>query len=151
MAIWSVKNKKIKAYVSFIHLENMEASGACDVKVSGEIQVPSLKINLSGASDFKGTVNIQNLNLDLSGASDVKIAGKASTVNIESSGASDVKGHELITETCNATASGACDIDITVNKEINAHASGASSIYYSGTASLGNVQKSGASTVGKKG
>ena len=148
---WSVRNKKLKAYVSFKQLETLEASGACDVKVSGEIKVTSLKMDLSGASDFTGAVNLQNLKLDLSGASDVKISGEAGTVTIENSGASDVKGRGLVTDICHATAFGASDIEITVNKEINARASGASKIYYSGTAALGKVQTSGAGLVEKKG
>jgi len=105
---------------------------------------------LSGASDFKGGVKVNSLKLDLSGASDVHISGTANTVDIESSGASDVKGYQLVTDMCNATASGASDINITVNKEISANASGASDIYFKGAALIRDIHTSGASSVSRK-
>jgi len=145
------KNKKLRAYVSFKNLELVDASGACDVQVAGVINVPSLTLSLSGASDFKGAVKVSNLKMDLSGASDVTIKGIANTVNIESSGASDVSGFDLVTDLCRAKASGASDINITVNKELNASASGSSDITYKGEGVTKDVHTSGSSSVSKKG
>jgi hypothetical protein len=147
----SWKNKKLRVYVSFKNLEKIEASGACDVQVSGIIKTTSLVLNMSGASDFKGRVQLENLKMDLNGASDVKIGGTATTVKIESSGASDVNGYDLVTDFCTAKASGASDISITVNKELTAIASGASDISYKGNAQVKEKHANGASSVGKKG
>lgn len=144
------KNKNLRVYVSFKNLEKVEASGACDVQVSGVITVPSLYLNLSGACDFRGAVSVTDLKMNLSGASDITIKGTASKVDIESTGASDVKGYDLITEFCTAKASGASDIHITVNKELTAHASGASDIKYKGDAVLKEKHSGGASSVEKK-
>jgi len=148
---WSGGNKKLKAYVSFKTLEKLQASGACDVQVAGTINSSSLSLDMSGASDFKGDVKVGNLTLELSGASDAKISGAATTVIIQSSGASDVKGYDLVTEVCNAKASGASDINITVNKELSASASGASDISYKGNGVIKDQHTSGASSVGRKG
>jgi hypothetical protein len=148
---WNKGNKKLKAYISFKSLERLEASGACDVHVAGTIAVPSLSLNMSGASDFKGAVNVTTLAIEISGASDVKINGSASNATIQSSGASDVKGYDLITENCTAKATGASDINITVNKELNVHASGASDVYYKGSCVIRDLHSSGASTVAKRG
>ena len=71
-------------------------------------------------------------------------------MDIESSGASDVKGYDLVTDECTAKASGASDINITVNKVISANASGASDIYFKGEALIKDMHSSGASTVGRK-
>lgn len=147
---WTKGNKKLKAYVSFKNLERLEAGGASDVQVAGTIAVPSLSLDMSGASGFKGAVEVNTLAIELSGASDAKISGKAANVTIQSSGASDVKGYDLVTENCTAKASGASDINITVNKELNVHASGASDIYYKGTCVIKDIHSSGASTVAKK-
>ncbi|MGG9960935.1 head GIN domain-containing protein [Ferruginibacter sp. SUN106] len=147
----SMKNKNLRVYVSFKNLEKINASSACDVQVAGVITVPSLTISLSGACDFKGAVKITDLKMDLSGASDVTIKGIASMVRIESSGASDVKGYDLITDVCTAKASGASDVNITVNKELSANASGASDISYKGEAKVVESHASGASSVSKKG
>ena len=85
---WNKKDRKLRVYVSFKNLEKINASGACDVVVSGTIAVTSLDMQLSGACDFNGKITVDKLKLDLSGASDVKISGTANTVDIESSGAS---------------------------------------------------------------
>lgn len=149
--MWSGGDKKLKVYVSFKNLERLQASGASDVQVAGTINVASLNLDMSGASDFKGAVKVNNLTLELSGASDATISGVTNSVTIQSSGASDFKGYDLVTEVCNAKASGASDIHITVNKEISANASGASDISYKGSAVIKDQHTSGASSVGKKG
>ena len=150
--IWNGGNKKMKAYISFTHLDKLNASGASDVFVDGVIAGDNLEITLSGASDFKGAIKVGSLKLDESGASDAHITGSvAGMTTVQSSGASDLKGYDLVTENCNAHAQGASDIRITVNKELNAHASGASSIYYKGGAVIRDLHSSGASSVNKKG
>ena len=149
--LWHMGKMKLKAYVSFKNLQKLSASGACNVAVTGTITVPALSLDCSGASDFKGMVKVDQLTMELSGASDAKIGGYAATVSIESSGASDVKGYDLVTENCTAKASGASDINITVNQELNVQASGASDIYYKGDAVVRDMHSSGASSIAKKG
>jgi hypothetical protein len=145
-----LKNKKLRVYVSFKKLELLDASGACDVQVAGVITEASFTLSLSGASDFKGAVKVNDLKMDLSGASDVTIKGIAAAVSIESSGASDVDGYELVTDVCNAKASGASDINITVNKELSANVSGSSGISYKGNAVMKEIHAGGSSNVSKK-
>lgn len=149
--IWNGGNKKLKVYVSFKNLERLQASGASDVQVAGTINVNSLSLDMSGASDFKGAVKVNTLTLELSGASDATLSGVTNSVTIQSSGASDFKGYDLVADVCNAKASGASDIHITVNKEISASASGASDISYKGNAAIKDQHTSGASSVSRKG
>ena len=149
--LWAmIRNKKLKVYVSFKNIDRLDVSGASDIIVAGTIAVNTLNLHVSGASEFKGAVKVNDLQLDLSGASDITISGTATTVNISSSGASDIKGDDLKTDVCSANASGASDINITVNKELNVHASGASKITYSGDALIKEMRTSGSSTVSKR-
>jgi hypothetical protein len=108
-------------------------------------------MRLSGASDFSGAVKLEELHIDQTGASDVSIMGAVKQVTIEASGASDVKGYDLVSDSCSVRASGASDIRISVRKELNAHASGASSIYYKGNGVIRQMHTSGASNVSRKG
>jgi hypothetical protein len=142
--------RKIRAYVSAKTLKLVSASGACDVIVNGELKSDELAIRLSGASDFKGAVRATSLKIQLSGASDISIKGSASDLSIEASGASKFKGYDLITENCRVHASGATDIKITVNKVLNAEASGATNIDYMGTGMIGDLRSSGASNIRKR-
>jgi Putative auto-transporter adhesin, head GIN domain len=70
---------------------------------------------------------------------------------VEASGASDFKGYDLAIDNCKVSASGASDINITVNKELNVSASGASDVFYKGTCVIKEMRSSGASSIGKRG
>lgn len=143
--------KSLRAYVAATSLNRLEASGACDVKVEGTFKTTDLEISLSGSSDFKGDVSAQNLKLSGSGSSDFVISGSAANLRIDLSGASDVKGFDLASDYCDASASGASDINITVNKELKVKASGACDVSYKGNGMIKEVSTSGASDVKKKG
>jgi len=142
--------RKIRAYVSAKNFRLVAASGACDVTVNGELKSEELAIKLSGASDFKGTVRTGNLKIDLSGASDVVIKGSTANLSIDASGASHLKGFDLAADNCRVDASGATDIKVTVNKVLNAEASGATNIDYMGTGMIGEIRSSGASNIRKR-
>ncbi len=141
-----IGNQKLNVYVSYKNLEQITATGASNVLIAGVMELPSLNIKLSGASDFKGQLNIDDLNVKISGASDMKLSGIAKNINVECSGASDFKSYNLITETASIKASGASDVNITVNKEITANASGASNVFYKGAAVVKEKHSSGASS-----
>lgn len=147
---WSSGSKKLKAYISFKNVQKLTASGASDIYVNGVVRSDVLKINISGSSDFKGAVDVDKLSLDQSGSSDSRISGRATNLNIEVSGASDVKGYDLVADYCEASASGASDIQITVTKELTASASGASDIHYKGQGITRNIRSSGASSIARK-
>jgi len=135
-------SRKLKAYVSFKNLDQLEGSGGSDIKVEGTITVPKLSLHVSGGSDFDGKVNINELKIDASGGSDVDIAGTAKNLFIDASGGSDFKGYELITDNSTVDASGGSDIYITVNKELNANSSGGSDIHYKGNGLIRNISGS---------
>jgi hypothetical protein len=117
------EDMKLKAYVSFKTLQKIKASGSSDVYVNGVIKSDKLDISISGASDFKGAMEVGELVMNQSGSSN----------------------------SCDVEASGASDIQITVNKELSARASGASDIYYKGTGLIRDMKSSGASSITKKG
>jgi hypothetical protein len=142
--------RKIRVYVAAKNLDRVTASGACDVRVNGVLSCIELLVGLSGASDFKGQVNAGSLKFDLSGASDVVVSGKAGNLSIGASGASHFKGYDLVADNCRIDASGASDIKITVNKVLNAEASGATNIDYKGTGMIGDIRTSGASNIRKR-
>ncbi|HTE26536.1 head GIN domain-containing protein [Flavitalea sp.] len=144
-------NRKLKAYVSVRDLVNLEASGASDVVIKGKLTGGDVRIEMNGASDFKGSVDLKSLDLKLNGASDATITGRVVSLKVDANGASDLKGYELETDVCTAEASGASDIKITVNKELSARASGASGVYYKGSGVIRDIKSSGASSISKKG
>jgi Putative auto-transporter adhesin, head GIN domain len=146
---WNTGNKKLRAYISFKELDKLTVSGACDVFLTNVIKSAELSVSQSGASDLRGKVDVERLTVNLSGASDMLISGRASQLSVDASGASDFKGFDLVAEICDATASGASDIRVTVNKELSARASGASDVKYKGNGVIRDLKSSGASSVSK--
>ena len=147
---WFRNSGRARVYIAAKTLKRIEASGACDIIVSGELNVDELSLQLSGASDFKGTVKSGSLAIGISGASDINIKGEVKNLKIDASGASHFKGYDLKADHCLIEASGASDIKITVNKVLNARASGASTIHYQGDGMISDLKTSGASNISKK-
>jgi hypothetical protein len=140
---------KMKAYVSFKDIDKLSGNGGSDIYVDGTIKVNSLKLNVSGGSDFKGKVEASDMNVDASGGSDVHISGTVKNLTIESSGGSDFKGYDLLVDICKLHASGGSDVYITVNKELSAVASGGSDIYYKGNGVIRDMKTGGSSSIKK--
>lgn len=147
---WNSDKQKLKAYISIKKIDRLSVSGACDVFFEEGISAEELDVNLAGASDLKGKINAKKLSFDISGASDATISGNAAELKVDASGASDFKGFDLVTNYCTAEASGASSVNITVNKELNAHASGASSVRFKGEGLIRDLKTSGASNVTRK-
>lgn len=145
---WSISNNQhMKAYVSFKSLDKLNASGGSDVHVDGSIGGSSLALHVSGGSDFNGKVEVTSLDVHASGGSDVHISGTATDLKIHASGGSDIHGYDLVSNTCDIDASGGSDIDITVNTELTAEASGASDVSWKGSATVKKAKASGAGSV----
>jgi hypothetical protein len=108
-------------------------------------------MQLSGSSDFSGAFRVGQFTLQQSGASDSRISGTADRFKLNVSGSSDVKAYDFTVNFCEAEASGASDIQVTVNKEISARASGSSDINYRGDGLMRDIKTSGASSVSRKG
>jgi hypothetical protein len=148
---FSVSGKRnLKAYVSYKTLVGISASGGSDVLVDGTLKNKEFIIDISGGSDFKGQIDVTALTVHQSGGSDISISGKANKVNISASGGSDFSGYNLTADYGQVEASGGSDVEITVNKELSARASGASDITYKGTAEVKESKSSGASSVTKR-
>lgn len=146
---WNTGNKKLKAYISFKQIDKITVSGACDVIITGVLKSERLSVNQSGACDMKGALDVEKMDVVLSGASDMNVSGKASRIKMELSGASDFKGFDFNTDVCDIDASGASDVKVTVNKELNAKASGASDIMFKGEGEVKTKKTSGAASVSK--
>ncbi len=140
-------NHKMKAYVTFKTLRHLEASGACNVKAADPIRQPELEIEMSGASDFTGEIDTKKLKIHATGASNFKLSGNAAEIKLEANGASNLKAYDLQTEVCYIEASGASNIRLTVTKEINAEASGGSSVFFKGKGLIKNFSSSGGATI----
>jgi hypothetical protein len=145
------RNRNLKAYIGFINLDKISASGGADIVVKGSIPGKSLTLRLSGGSDFLGKVNVTDLDVQQSGGSDVRISGTADNLRVNASGGSDFRGYELLSASADLHASGGSDAELTVTKELSARASGGSDVHYKGNAVIKHSSSGGGGSVSKRG
>ena len=148
---WNWGNKEIKAYITVTEIKGLDVGGASTVKLTDPINTDNMSLDISGASGVRGEINAASLSFDISGASIAEISGTTTSLYVESSGASSFRGYDLISEKCKTHASGASGIGVFVNKELEAEATGASTIGYKGDAVITSLNVSGGSSVKKKG
>lgn len=141
-------NKGIRAYITVANLQILDISGASVVKFVNAVEANGLKIDVSGASVFKGEVKGSDISLDASGASSVSVTGKVAQARLLASGASSVKAYELIcSQKATVDASGASTAQVNAENKITIKASGASSVKYRGSADNVTEYASGASSI----
>jgi len=89
-------------------------------------------------------------NFVISGASNMELEGDADDVRMDISGASRFLGEDFTVDDANLDLSGASSATINVQGTIDADLSGASSLYYIGSPTLGDIDVSGASKIRRK-
>lgn len=162
---------QVRVVLRVKHLEYLELSGGARAKV-GDLQEDKLEVSNSGAAntdfatinaetfrlDLSGaanarinSINSQTQDFDLSGAANVDIKGESNTQSLTAdvSGASNLRAKNLTAKTARVDASGASHIELTVIDELDAGASGASSVNYYGTPKA-TTDSSGASHINAK-
>jgi hypothetical protein len=109
------------------------------------------ELDVSGvASVVLNNISNDALSIDSSGASKLTISGVTARLNADISGATKLYADELTVKNASVDASGASHISLNVTGTLNAEASGASKILYSGSPASVQKDVSGASSVSPK-
>jgi Putative auto-transporter adhesin, head GIN domain len=140
----------VKTKVNGDKLEiGFDGSYSSKMGISVKVTTPKLTA-LSGsgassltASDLQGS----KFKLSLSGASNATLTGKVDALEVECSGASRLIAKDLPVKTAKVEASGASHVEVAASEQLEAKASGASSIGYVGKPKEVSPQASGASSV----
>jgi len=105
-------------------------------------------LDVSGASNVSlAGVKNSDLKVEVSGASKIRVDGATSELNVEASGASKVDTSALAAEACTVSTSGASNATVNAVSTLQADASGASHINYSGAPKNVVKKSSGASSI----
>ena len=159
----------LKARVTMPDLVSLDVSGASHATLSGfttsqavkftasgasTIDLNSIKCgdvtaNISGASKINGSLESGNTSFDISGASNVNLSGSGQKLDVISSGASHITLKDFSTSTAKINFSGASSGDVNTSGRLDVSLSGASSLKYYGTATLGDVNVTGVSSLNK--
>ncbi|MEO6542205.1 MAG: DUF2807 domain-containing protein, partial [Ferruginibacter sp.] len=146
---WKSENRKLKAYVSFKTLMKLNASAGSEVTVNGSINSDNLDLDVSSGSEFTGAINAKQFSADVSSGAEVNITGRSDKLKVEVSSGAEFDGYDFTTDYCDASASSGASVHVTINKELNAKASGGADIRYKGTALIRDIKISGGGAVKK--
>ena len=141
--------RKLKAYVSFKTLEQLNASGGASVRLPNAISVDNFEMKFTSGAIFDGEVKGKEITLDQNSGSVVTMRGSAEKIVVEASSAAIFKGYEFATNYCDAKTSSAAEIRISVGKELSAKASSGGGIHYKGTAVIKDINISSGGIVKK--
>jgi len=165
---WWFLHARPRVAVAMPALEELTLSGASQGKAAGFKSERDLSLRLNGAShlevrdmssgklriDVSGASNlvcgvpiVKEKDVVVSGASRIEVAGSAEKAKIELSGASQVKFANFALQDCRVMISGASSAQLRASGKLDLNLSGASRLEYAGSATMGDVRVSGASTL----
>ena len=143
-------NATLRVYITTKNISYFDISGASTLLLENELNTPTAKIDVSGASAFTGEIYTSELRLIASGASDMALFGNTDLIDASLSGSSKIGGYDLITKQLDIRLAGASDAYMTTMESIDIKASGASTLKYKGDAIVNSKDLSGASVIIKK-
>lgn len=144
---WTKNRQSIQVEITMPNLDGVDFSGACNAKVKGFRNGRGMAINVSGASRVEMDFSADKVFVDLSGASRLTLMGRGENLEGEMSGASTFDGKDFPVKEANIEASGASNASVVASSALQADASGASSIRYSGSVNQVRSSSSGAGSV----
>lgn len=143
----SYTNVTLRAQISMPMLSTLELSGASKAEFTQFASSDSFELRVSGASEAMGDIEAGDVTIKVSGASDVHLHGEGQDLLLEVSGASHVDLEEFTVQDAALDISGASEVIVNVNGDLNVDASGASDVTYVGSPRLGDIETSGASSI----
>jgi hypothetical protein len=142
-------NGNLKAYVSAKTLNELSVNGAASIEIKEPLTVDKIALDASGAGMMKLEVNAKIVVADVSGAAQITIKGKTTDLKATASGAANLKAEDLKAVNVDVTATGAGNAKVNVSESLNATASGAGNINYTGEPKKSQVNAKTAGTVRK--
>ena len=143
---WPKNSGKMNIYITCKTLNNLDFSGAVEVKTQNQLNVPELALDVSGAVEADLNIAVQKLDMVLSGACELTLTGAAASMSMDASGASEVDAYGLASTDVVVYGSGAIEAKVNATGTLKANVSGACDVRYKGTPKV-DVSSSGASSI----
>ncbi|TPV96427.1 MAG: DUF2807 domain-containing protein [Myxococcales bacterium FL481] len=141
----NLQSTRQTAVLTMPDLHGLQVSGAADVIVQPFRVNHALEIQASGASDVRAQLEATAVSVAVSGASDARLEGAAAKCELQASGASEANLAAFRCSHATAELSGSADGQVMALVELGPVAlSGASTLVYSGAATVRDVTTSGA-------
>jgi len=126
-------NKAPVLTVSTPALNSLTITGACTFKTIDKIKTDIFNLEISGAGEGKAELDVNSLKTNMSGAGSFELFGKVDNAEIKFSGAGELKAASLQIRDASVNFSGAGAIRINCSEKLSIVARGAGIVEYSGS------------------
>lgn len=123
-------------------------SGSGRLEYKGKCRAYDSSVSGSGKMDLNLAIS-EKAEFGVSGSGKVRASGSAQEVKATISGSGQVLAGNLVVDRCDVRISGSGDVEINVNKELDANISGSGTVTYKGNPSHVNSHASGSGKVRK--
>jgi hypothetical protein len=137
----------VKVIVGYTQLNEIEVTGASNVKTKDTLRTDNLQVNTSGASVCKLMVVSKQITCATSGASSTTLSGSAMQLNAEVSGVSSLKALGLQAQEVAVNATGVSSARVCAAQKLTGNTSGSSVLKYSGNPAIKQLNETGISSI----
>jgi hypothetical protein len=140
----------IKIHLQSASLEAANLQGACRLDLLSTLNGTDFRLDLSGASSFRGTIYMKNVIVNMDGAATAEIGGMTNRFTANVSGASTLNADKFSSVVANVKADGASNASILADSSLDAEANGAATISYKGNPVIVGNTTDGAGNISKE-
>jgi hypothetical protein len=139
-----------KVYVTMKEVKSVKASSAGDVIGQSPVKTDEIEIDASSAGDIKLEVYAKEIEVDISSSGDVTLKGETDVLEADLSSAGNLNAVELKVREAEVNVSSAGDADINVSEKLQARASSAGDVHYTGNPKYVDAHSSSAGSIHKR-
>jgi len=139
-----------KVYVTMKQVKSVNASSAGDIIGQSPIKTEEIEIDASSAGDIKLEVYTKEIEVDISSSGDVTLKGESDVLEADLSSAGNLNAAELKVREAEVNVSSAGDADVNVSEKLQARASSAGDINYTGNPKYLDAHSSSAGSIHKR-
>lgn len=138
----------IEVRIGVNDLKSIVAKGASRIETVGMLDVPSLHVDLSGATKAEMDANVSNsLNVSLSEAAKLDIQGSAADVSVTANGAASYNGQRMLAKNAKVQLNGASRAEVHATENFDAVLNGATKVVCTGSPKTIKQQASRGSSI----
>lgn len=142
-------NKKLKAYVSIVNVDRLDASSGASLQIDGELKTNDLSLRATSGGVLKGKVTATSMSAHNSSGGITNLSGSADNLSVEASSGGHFNSYDLTVNTCDARTSSGGAAHVTVNKDLSGRASSGGLIAFRGDGSIRSKRTSSGGDVRK--
>lgn len=133
-----------------IEADEVDADLSSAATIKAEVSGGSCSIDASSSANFKGTLAVRHCEVDASSAADVYLEGAALSCDVELSSAADLNATKFAVKGYKIEVSSAADADILCLDTLNASATSAGDITYTGNCTQTRISRSSGGSIKRR-